>query len=105
MIVDLPEPVLPTRNTKSSRSIEKRRLIEADVAGRVALRDAPEFDHRFPARGAADDLSRMRGGGDDGAPRCPLRRLFRGSHLWRAAYRACRFDVRSCDRLQCCLQD
>ena len=81
------------------------RLIEADVAGRVALRDAPELDHRLPARGAADDLSRMRGGGDDGAPSCPLLRLFRGSHLSRAAYRACRLDVRSFDRLQCYLQD
>ena len=53
MTVDLPEPVGPTRNTNSPRSIANVALVEADVAAVVELRDAAELDDR---RGAAARL-------------------------------------------------
>ena len=60
MIVDLPEPVGPTRKTNSPRRDRERRAVEPDAAALVELRDAAELDDRRGRRalGAARRGSR-----------------------------------------------
>ena len=60
MIVDLPEPVGPTRKTNSPRRDANVACVEADVAAVVDLRDAAELDHasRRASPGARGERAR-----------------------------------------------